>query len=128
MKFGAYLLKKEKIKESELTNALKSQTGDFVIFGDMAINGNVLTKEQVNAIMDLQRKQGGFFGDIAVKLGFLKEGEVENRLGIHDRKRYLIGEKLVHFGAISKEDMEAELKQFQDWKASRKIIKGYLDR
>ncbi len=128
MKFGAYLLKKGKIKESELTNALKSQTGDFVIFGDMAINGNVLTKEQVNAIMDLQRKQGGFFGDIAVKLGFLKEGEVENRLGIHDRKRYLIGEKLVHFGAISKEDMEAELKQFQDWKASRKIIKGYLDR
>ncbi len=128
MKFGAYLLKKEKIKESELTNALKSQTGDFVNFGDMAINGNVLTKEQVNAIMDLQRKQGGFFGDIAVKLGFLKEGEVENRLGIHDRKRYLIGEKLVHFGAISKEDMEAELKQFQDWKASRKIIKGYLDR
>ncbi len=128
MKFGAYLLKKGKIKESELTDALKSQTGDFVIFGDMAINGNVLTKEQVNAIMDLQRKQGGFFGDIAVKLGFLKEGEVENRLGIHDRKRYLIGEKLVHFGAISKEDMEAELKQFQDWKTSRKIIKGYLDR
>ncbi len=53
MKFGAYLLKKGKIKESELTDALKSQTGDFVIFGDMAINGNVLTKEQVNAIMDL---------------------------------------------------------------------------
>ncbi len=128
MKFGAYLLKKGKIKESELANALKSQTDDFVIFGDMAINGNVLTKEQVNAIIDLQRKQGGFFGDIAVKLGFLKEGEVENRLGIHDRKRYLIGEKLVHFGAISKEDMEAELKQFQDWKTSRKIIKGYLDR
>ncbi len=128
MKFGAYLLKKGKIKEGELANALKSQTDDFVIFGDMAINGEILTKEQVAAIMDNQRNQGGFFGDIAVKLGFLKEGEVENRLGIHDRKRYLIGEKLVHFGAISKEDMEAELKQFQDWKASRKIIKGYLDR
>ena len=128
MKFGAYLLKKGKIKGSELANALKSQTDDFVIFGDMAINGDVLTKEQVTAIMDIQRNQGGFFGDIAVKLGYLKKGEVENRLGIHDRKRYLIGEKLVHFGAISKEDMEVELKQFKDWKASRKIMKGYLER
>ena len=128
MKFGAYLLKKGKIKGSELANALKSQTEDFVIFGEMAINGDVLTKEQVTAVMDLQRKQGGFFGDIAVKLGFLNKGEVENRLGIHDRTRYLIGEKLVSSGAISKEDMEVELKQFQDWKTSRKIIKGYLDR
>ncbi len=128
MKFGAYLLKKGKIKGSELANALKSQTDDFVIFGDMAINANVLTKEQVTAIMDIQRTQGGFFGDIAVKLGFLKKDEVENRLGIRDRKRYLIGEKLVYCGAISKEDMEVELKQFHDWKTSRKIIKGYLDR
>ncbi len=128
MKFGAYLLKKGKIKGSELANALKSQTDDFVVFGDMAINGDILTKEQVAAIMDFQRKQGGFFGDIAVELGFLKEGEVENRLGIHDRKRYLIGEKLVHFGVISKDDMEEELRLFEEWKTSRKIIKGYLDR
>ncbi len=128
MKFGAYLLKKGKIKGSELAGALKSQTDDFVIFGDMAINADVLTKEQVTAIMDLQRKQGGFFGDIAAKLGFLNKGDVEKRLGIHDRKRYLIGEKLVYYGAISKEDMEAELKQYQDWKASMKIMKGYLDR
>ena len=128
MKFGAYLLMKGKIKGSELANALKSQTDDFVIFGDMAISGEVLTKEQVTAIMDLQRKHGGFFGDIAVKLGFLNKGEIENRLGIHDRKRYLIGEKLVYYGAISKEDMEVELKLFQDWKTSRKIMKGYLDR
>jgi hypothetical protein len=128
MKFGAYLLNKGKIKGSDLANALKSQTDDFAIFGDIAINAEVLTKEQVTAIMDIQMTQGGFFGDIAVKLGFLNKGEIENRLGIHDRKRYLIGEKLVYYGAISKEEMEVELKQFQDWSTSRKIMKGYLDR
>ncbi len=61
MEFGAYLLKKWKINGSELANALKSQPGDFVVFGDMAINADILTKEQVTSIMDLQRKQGGVF-------------------------------------------------------------------
>ncbi len=128
MKFGEFLLRKGKIKQSDLENALKSQTEDFVVFGEHAINTNILTKEQVSSIMDIQREQGGFFGDIAVKLEFLIEGEVEKCLGIHDRKRYLIGEKLVSFGAISKEDMEGELKQFHDWKTNRKIMKGLLDR
>ncbi len=128
MKFGAYLLKKGKIKGSELANALKSQTDDFVVFGYKAISVGILSKDQVDAVMAFQREEGGFFGDIVVRLGFLNEGEIENRLGIIDRKRYLIGEKLVFYRAISREDMEAELKRFQDWKSSRKIMRGYLDR
>ena len=111
MKFGEYLLKKEKINNSELEKAIKFQTGDFGIIGEMAINENVLNKEQVSAILELQKTQGGFFGDIAVKLGFLKKGELEKRLEIH-RERFLIGEKLVSYGAISKEEMEEELKHF----------------
>jgi len=125
MKFGEYLLKKGKIKRSELENVLKFQTEDFVILGEMAINGNVLTKEQVTAIMDIQRVQGGFFGDIAVKQGFLKKGELEDCLMIH-RERFLIGQKLVSYGAISKEDMEEELKQFHDWITSQIIMNGLL--
>jgi hypothetical protein len=53
MKFGEYLLKKGKIKKSELENALKFQTEDLVVLGEMAINENVLNKEQVSAIMDI---------------------------------------------------------------------------
>jgi len=119
MKFGEYLLKKGKIKKSELENALKFQTEDFFILEEMAINANVLNKEQVSTIMDHQRKQDGIFGDIgdiadiAVKLGFLNKDDVEKRLGIHHRECFLIGKKLVSYGAISKEDMEEELKQFQ---------------
>ncbi|MHC4269384.1 MAG: hypothetical protein ACYSWS_06295 [Planctomycetota bacterium] len=127
MKFGEYLVKKGKIKKNELENALKFQTEGFIIIGEMAINENVLNKEQVNAILDIQRVQGGSFGDIAVKLGFLKKGELEEHLLIHS-ERFLIGEKLVSYGAISKEDMEEELKQYHDWKTSRKIMHGLLDR
>jgi hypothetical protein len=43
MRFGEYLVKKEKIKKSELENALKFQTEDFALLGEMAINENVLT-------------------------------------------------------------------------------------
>ena len=85
MKFGEYLLKKGKIKKSELENALKFQTEHSIILGEMAVNANVLNKEQVRAIMDYQREQEGFFGDIAVKLGFLNKDEVEKRLEIHHR-------------------------------------------
>ena len=96
------MTKKEKIKKSDLENALKFQTEDFALLGEMAINENVLTREQVDVIMDNQRSQGGFFGDIAVKLGFLHKDEVELRLEIHNREKFLIGEKLVFFGAISR--------------------------
>jgi hypothetical protein len=70
--------------------------------------------------------QGGFFGNIAVKLGFLNKDEVRNRLEIHHKESFLIGQKLVSYGAISKEDMEEELKQFHDWITSRKIMNGLL--
>ncbi len=131
MRFGEYLLKKGKIKNSELEKALKFQTENFIILGEMAISENVLNKEQVSAILELQKAQGGFFGDIAVKLGFLKKGELEKRLEIH-RERFLIGEKLVAYGAISKEDMEEEFKHFHDWIISQNITseelhKGLLD-
>ncbi len=125
MKFGEYLLKKEKIRNKELEKALKFQSGDFVILGEMAINQNVLNKEQVSDILELQKKQGGFFGDIAVNLGFLKKGELEKRLEIH-RERFLIGEKLVSYGAISKEDLEEEFEHFRNWITSQKITKEEL--
>ena len=131
MKFGEYLLKKEKITHNELEKALKFQSEDFVIIGEMAVNQNVLNKEQVRDILELQKKQGGFFGDIAVNLGFLKKGELEKRLEIH-KERFLIGEKLVSYGAIGKEEMEEEFKHFCDWITSQKITnegihKGLLD-
>ena len=62
MKFGEYLLKKGKIKKSELEYAFKLQAEDSIILGEIAITANVLNKEQVGKVMDHQRKQGVFFG------------------------------------------------------------------
>ena len=55
MKFGEYLLKKGKIKKSELEYALKFQTEDSIVLWEIAINANVLNKEQVSEVMDYQR-------------------------------------------------------------------------
>ena len=128
LKFGEYLLKKGKIIKSELEKALKFQTESLVILGEQSINANVLNKEQVSAILDHHRVQGGFFGDIAVKLGFLNKDDFDNRLEIRNRENFLIGKILVSHGTISEEDMEQEWKQFLHRRTSLEIKKGWTKR
>ncbi len=127
MKFGEYLLKKGKISKDQLEKALKLQTSNFIILGEEAISANFLNEEQVTAIIDEQRAQGGFFWDIAAKLGYLNKNDVEKVLGMVKRDNFLIGEKLVSYGAISKENMEDEWEQYKQSfrKSTHHDIWGY---
>ena len=62
--------------------------------------------------MDSQRERGGLFGEIAIELGYLNEDDVDALLDMQGEKHIKIGEVLVLFGAISREDMESRLQTF----------------
>ncbi len=130
IKFGEYLLKKGKICKDQLEKALKLQTSNFVVLGEEAISANFLNEEQVTAIMDDQRAQGGYFWDIAAKLGYLNKDAAEKVLGMIKRDNFLIGEKLVSYGAISKEDLDDEWKQYKQSfrKSVHHDVWGYYNR
>ncbi len=121
MKFGEYLVKKGKIEESELEAALKSQEEEHITLGVLAVRENLLNNKQLSAILDNQREKrekGGLFGEIAIELGFLTRDDIDKLLILQKKARNLLGEILILYGAISKNDLEDELRQFYkvNWK------------
>jgi hypothetical protein len=64
-------------------------------------------------VLDYQRFNGKrLFGEIAIELGFLSKDDVGTLLDMQKEKHIQIGEVLVLFGAVSREDMEEALKEF----------------
>ncbi len=121
MKFGEHLVKKGKIEESELEAALKFQEEEHITLGVLAVRENLLNNKQLSAILDNQREKrerGGLFGEIAIELGFLTRDDIDKLLILQKESRNFLGEILILCGAISKNDLEDELRQFHkaNWK------------
>lgn len=68
------------------------------------------------------RERGGLFGEIAIELGFLTKDDVDKLLILQKKKRNFLGEILVLYGAISKDEMEDELRQFYETVGRKKNI------
>ncbi len=58
------------------------------------------------------RERGGLFGEIAIKMGFINEEDVDALLKMQGEKHIKIGKILVLSGAISRADMESSLQHF----------------
>jgi two-component system cell cycle response regulator len=110
--FGKYLLYKRKIDEYELELALNFQNQEHAILGTLAVQEKYLDSRQLSVILDYQRLECGLFGEIAIELGFLCNDNVDALLEMQKEKHIRIGEVLVLFGAVSREEMEEELKKF----------------
>ncbi len=111
--FGEYLLYEGKIDECELELALNFQEQKHVVLGVLAVQEKFLDNSQLCAVLDYQRFIGkGLFGEMAIELGFLSKDEVDTLLDMQERKHIRIGEVLVLFGAVTREDMEEALKEF----------------
>ena len=113
--FGEFLLYEGEIDEYELESALNYQKEGHVALGVLAVQEKYLSGRQLCDILDYQRVAGGgLFGEIAIELGFLNKDDVNVLLKMQNEKHIRIGEVLVLFGAISRENMESELKCFHE--------------
>jgi len=63
---------------------------------------------------------GALFGDTAVELKFINENDINRLLLLQNEKHNLLGEILVLYGVISKNDMEEELKRFHEAEGAKK--------
>jgi len=112
--FGEHLLYQGRIDAHELESALHYQNVEHVTIGVLAIQEEYLTSLQLCDVLDYQRLAGGLFGEIAIELGFLTKDGVDDLLDKQSKNHIRIGEVLTLFGAISREDMEYELKCFHE--------------
>ena len=112
--FGEHLLYQGRIDAHELESALHYQNVEHVTIGVLAIQEEYLTSQQLCDVLDYQRLAGGLFGEIAIALGFMTSECVDDLLNKQSENHIRIGEVLTLFGAISREDMEYELKCFHE--------------
>lgn len=111
--FGEYLVYEGKIDAYELELALYYQKQKHLAIGVLAVQEKFLNDRQLCVVLDYQRLRGkGLFGEIAIELGFLSKDDVDSILEMQKRKHIRIGEVLVLFGAVTREEMEEALEEF----------------
>lgn len=66
-------------------------------FGEICVQRNLLTRDQLSAALARQREQGGRLGDICVALGHIDEGDVYAVMAEQRGQMYVRTEKLARF-------------------------------
>jgi hypothetical protein len=113
--FGEYLLYEGKIDAYELNMALDFQKQKHLTIGVLAVQEKFLDHRQLYVVLDCQRFRGkGFFGELAMELGFLSQVDVDTLLEMQDESHIRISEVLILLGAVTREDMEKALKEFDE--------------
>lgn len=109
--FGQFLLEKGVITSVQLLRALDVQRASNPALGEIAVERGLLTQAQADSINERQRREDRRFGDIAQAMGLLASDEVAELLDAQKARRKLFGEILVEEGFVSRERVEAELRE-----------------
>lgn len=112
MFFGEYLIYKGKIKHEDLGFAIRFQKDENIMSAISAITSGYLKYEEISMIMDCMRGTGLKFEEAALNLKLLNAEQIKKIFNDKKMRQHLIGEILVMCGAISKTEMERELRSF----------------
>jgi len=110
--FGQYLVDRGIVTPEELQKAIQLQRSFNLSVGEYAMKQGLLQLTDVNRILTYQKSSGKRFGELAVDLGLLTESQVEELLEHQRREHLFIGQALVSIDVLSKESLENELEQF----------------
>jgi hypothetical protein len=112
MRFGDYLLSKKLVTPEQLSKALESQRSYTRPLGKLARElGYISRRNNVQVLLD-SIKSGQRYGDIAVKQGFLTRQQVEDLLEIQKRDSVTIGNLLVEDEVLTKHQLLESLRDF----------------
>ncbi|MBU4477958.1 MAG: hypothetical protein KKH34_02575 [Candidatus Omnitrophica bacterium] len=81
--------------------------------GNMLIEKNLLTQEQLDAALEVQLKEGGLLGQILVKLGFVTKEQIENSISEQTDSAQKLENVLMEMGIISSEQL-VQAKEIQN--------------
>lgn len=121
--FGQFLIEKKVISGLNLLKAIELQEQTNHRFGDLVLEMNLMTEEQIYLTHRNQRHEDLQFGDMAVKMGFLTPDQVKEVLEKQQHQHLYIGEALVATNAISAEDLKKYLAEFKRIGSERDLSK-----
>ena len=111
--FGHYLLNRELLTREQLEDALKLQKSVHVKFGVMAIDEAYMTPLQVEEVHEKQKQMDKRFGEIAVELGYLTNEQVEILITNQKQGHLFLAQALVDREYMTIEQFGAALKDYK---------------
>lgn len=110
---GQYLVGNGLISEDQLDEAIRLQKESSVLVGTIALKQGFLDEDQLNHLIKRQIEVDEQIGTLAIQEGFMREDQLEAVLSIQGENHVYLGESLVRMGAISNEALNEALRDFE---------------
>lgn len=111
--FGHYLLNNGLLTSEQLQSALELQKTTHVKFGVIAVDEGLLTSAQVEEIHEQQKQQDKRFGEIAIQLGYLSNEQVEQMLSAQKKNHLLLAQAVVDQNYMTMEAFSNALNEYK---------------
>jgi len=112
--FGRFLLGRGVVSLKTLMQVLRKVNSGGERLGDIAVNQGFLSRDDVDSIVENQAEGIHAFGRAAVEMELLTVNQVNSLLILQRRSKGGIGDALVELGHVSSEDMERFFKEFEE--------------
>jgi len=116
--FGNYLLENDLIAKEELSEVLEVQDKARVKLGVQAVNLGYMAADEIDKVHAKQANQDKLFGEIAVEMEYLTEDELEEVLSAQKKEHLLMAQTLVDKGFMTLQELE---KAFEGYKAENQL-------
>jgi len=116
MGLGDYLIQKGMITHEDLKKALYEQKKNRIPLGQLAVQSEMITPQEMFRILSNKRKEGKNaprFGRLAIQLEILTEEDINSLLKLQTQSTDLLGNVLVSNGALTKIELFQALKEFR---------------
>ena len=112
--FGHYLFDERKLTAEQLSEAVDYQSSKNLSLGEIAVRERLLTPKNAELINNKQQSLDKRFGEVATSLDLLTEIQITELLQIQKQEKVFFGEILVLKGFMSEELVSKELNIFND--------------
>ena len=112
--FGQYLIERDEVNVEQVRAALDLMGAENRSIGELAIEGQLISKADADKVNAEQRHRDRPFGELAGEMGLLTEEQIDNLVQLQWRTRLRIGQALVRLGYLGKARLEELLISYEE--------------
>ena len=117
--FGQYLVDEGVISPEQLEDAVALQRENNVLLGAMARNKGFLSQTQLEAVLSEQRQVNKRFGEIALEKGWLRQEQISELIEEQSKNHCFLGEALARLGYLEDWKIHEHLERFRELERAR---------
>ncbi|WP_096201549.1 hypothetical protein [Bacillus sp. FJAT-45350] len=112
--FGNYLLNKGLLSPEQLETALELQKSTHLKLGVLSVNAGYMSAAQVEEVHQKQMQVDKRFGEIAIDLGYMTDAQLEDLLSSQKHSHLLLGQVLLDENIMTLEQFSQTLNEYKE--------------